>query len=122
MPKKILIVEDERDFAKALKIRLQGSGYFVVTAFDAIQAVVKACKEKPDLIIPDIHIPAGGGLSVAEKFKHSTHTCSIPIIFLTASSDEEDEKRAMRLGALFYFRKPISDAELLEAVRSALER
>jgi putative two-component system response regulator len=97
------------------------SGYFVLTAFDAIQAVSKARKGKPDLIILDIHIPAGGGLSLAEKFKRSTHTCSIPIIFLTASSDEEDEKRAMRLGALFYFRKPISDAEFLEAVRSALE-
>jgi len=122
MLEKILIVEDEPDFAKALKIRLKGSGYFVVTAFDAIQAVVKARKEKPDLIILDIGIPAGGGLSVAEKLKRSTHTCSIPIIFLTGSSDEEDEKRAMRLGALFYFRKPLSDAELLEAVRSALER
>jgi len=121
IPKKILIIEDEPDFAKALRIRLQDSGYFVMTACDAIQAVSKVSKEKPDLIILDIRIPAGGGFAVAEKVKRSTYTCSIPIIFLTASSDEADEKRAMRLGALFYFHKPMCDAEFLEAVRSALE-
>ena len=121
MQKKILIVEDEPDFAKALKILLQDSGYYVMTALDAVQAISKVSKGKPDLIILDLRIPAGGGLSVADKLKRSSHTSSIPIIVLTASSDEEDEKRAMRLGALFYFRKPISHEEFLEAVRSALE-
>jgi DNA-binding response OmpR family regulator len=58
---KILIVEDEPDFAKALKILLQDSGYDVVTAFDAVQGVLLVHKEKPDLIIFDIRILAGVG-------------------------------------------------------------
>jgi DNA-binding response OmpR family regulator len=57
--KKILIVDDERDIVKAVMIRLQGAGYEVVTAFDGAQGVFMAHKEKPDLIILDIRMPAG---------------------------------------------------------------
>ena len=70
--KKILIVDDERDIVKALMIRLKGAGYDVVTAFDGAQAIFMAHKEKPDLIILDIRMPAGDGFSVAEKLKGST--------------------------------------------------
>jgi DNA-binding response OmpR family regulator len=119
--KKILIVDDERDIVKALKIRLQHNGYNVVVAFDGAQGIFMAHKEKPSLIILDIRMPAGDGFSVAEKLKQSNQTERIPIIFLTGSPERNAEERAMELGARFYIKKPYDPEELLDAVRRAME-
>jgi DNA-binding response OmpR family regulator len=120
--KKILIVDDERDIVKALMIRLQGAGYEVVTAFDGAQGVFMAHKEKPDLIILDIRMPAGNGFSVAQRLKRSTHTFTIPVIFLTGSPETNAEEKARALGARFYIKKPYDPEELLDAIRRALEK
>ena len=120
--KKILIVDDERDIVKAVMIRLQGAGYDVVTAFDGAQGVFMAHKEKPDLIILDIRMPAGNGFSVAQRLKRSMHTFTIPVIFLTGSPEKNAEKKAMALGARFYIKKPYDPEELLDAVKRALEK
>ncbi len=119
--KKILVVDDERDIVKALMIRLQGAGYDVVTAFDGAQGVFMAHKEKPDLIILDIRMPAGNGFSVAQRLKHSTHTFTIPVIFLTGSPEKNAEEKAMAMGARFYIKKPYDPEELLDAIKRALE-
>ena len=120
--KKILIVDDERDIVKALVIRLQKAGYEVVTAFDGAQGVFMAHKEKPDLIILDIRMPAGDGFSVAQRLKRSTHTFTIPVIFLTGSPEKNAEQKAMALGARFYVKKPYDPEELLDAIKRALEK
>jgi DNA-binding response OmpR family regulator len=120
--KKILIVDDERDIVKALMIRLQGAGYDVVPAFDGAQGVFMAYKEKPDLIILDVRMPAGDGFSVAQKLKHSIQTSSIPVIFLTGSPEKNAEERAMATGARFYIKKPYDSEELLDAIKRALEK
>jgi DNA-binding response OmpR family regulator len=120
--KKILIVDDERDIVKALMIRLQGAGYEVVTAFDGAQGVFMAHKEKPDLIILDIRMPAGNGFSVAQRLKRSMHTFTIPVIFLTGSPERNAEEKARALGARFYIKKPYDPEELLDAVKRALEK
>jgi DNA-binding response OmpR family regulator len=119
--KRILIVDDERDIVKALTIRLNRSGYEVVTAFDGAQGIFMAHKEKPDLIILDIRMPAGNGFSVAEKLKQSTDTLTIPVIFLTGSPEKNSEEKAMALGARFYVKKPYDPEELLDAIKRALE-
>ena len=119
--KKILIVDDERDIVKALMIRLQGAGYEVVTAFDGAQGVFMAHKEKPDLILLDIRMPAGNGFSVAQRLKRSMNTFTIPVIFLTGSPEKNAEEKAMALGARFYVKKPYDPEELLDAIRRALE-
>ncbi len=119
--KKILIVDDERDIVRAVTIRLQMNGYEVVTAFDGAQGVFMAHKEKPDLIILDIRMPAGDGFSVAQRLKKSTHTFTIPIIFLTGSPERNAEQKAHELGARFYIKKPYDPEELLDAVKRALE-
>jgi len=119
--KKILVVDDERDIVKALMIRLQGAGYDVVTAFDGAQGVFMAHKEKPDLIILDIRMPSGNGFSVAQRLKHSTHTFTIPVIFLTGSPEKNAEEKAMAMGARFYIKKPYDPEELLDAIKRALE-
>jgi DNA-binding response OmpR family regulator len=120
--KKILIVDDERDIVKGLMIRLQGAGYEVVTAFDGAQGVFMAHKEKPDLIILDIRMPAGDGFSVAQRLKRSIHTFTIPVIFLTGSPEKNAEEKAMALGARFYVKKPYDPEELLDAIKRALEK
>jgi len=119
--KKVLIVDDERDIVKAVMIRLQANGYDVVTAFDGAQGVFMAHKEKPDLIILDIRMPAGDGFSVADRLKRSMHTFSIPVIFLTGSPEKNSEQKAMELGARFYIKKPYDPEELLDAVKRAIE-
>jgi DNA-binding response OmpR family regulator len=119
--KKILIVDDERDIVKGLMIRLQGAGYEVTTAFDGAQGVFMAHKEKPDLIILDIRMPAGNGFSVAQRLKRSIHTFTIPVIFLTGSPDRNAEEKAMALGARFFIKKPYDPEELLDAIKRALE-
>jgi DNA-binding response OmpR family regulator len=120
--KKILIVDDERDIVKGLMIRLQGAGYNIVTAFDGAQGVFMAHKEKPDLILLDIRMPAGNGFSVAQRLKRSIHTFTIPVIFLTGSPEKNAEEKAMALGARFYIKKPYDPEELLDAIKRALEK
>ena len=119
--KKILIVDDERDIVKVLVIRLESSGYEVISAFDGAQGVFMAHKENPDLVILDIRMPAGDGFSVAERLKRSSYTWTIPIIFLTGSPEREAEGKAMDLGARFFIKKPYDPEELLDAVKRALE-
>ena len=119
MRKKILVVDDELDVAKALKIRLKASGYNVVLAGDSVQGFMMANKEKPDLIILDIMIPGGGGFVVAERLKQSTATHRIPIIFLTGISGGED--KAYKIGASGYLMKPYEPEKLLETIHDALE-
>ncbi len=119
MKKKILVVDDELDVAKALKIRLKANGYNVVLAGDSVQGFMMANKEKPDLIILDIMIPGGGGFVVAERLKQSNATHHIPIIFLTGISGGED--RAYKIGASGYLMKPYQPEKLLETIHDALE-
>lgn len=119
--KKILIVDDERDIVKALTLRLQANGYHTVTAFDGVQGVFMAHKERPQLIILDIRMPASDGFSVAEKLKESKRTCRIPILFVTGSPDRDAEERARALGARYFIKKPYDPEELLDAIRRALE-
>jgi DNA-binding response OmpR family regulator len=116
---KILVVDDEQDVAKALKVRLKANGYDVVLANDSVQAFTVANQEKPDLIILDIMIPGGGGFVVAERLKQSAATHHIPIIFLTGISGGEE--RAYKVGASGYLMKPYHPDELLETIRRALE-
>ena len=117
--KKILVVDDEEDVAKGLKVRLKASGYNVVLASDSVQAFMMANKEKPDLIILDIMIPGGGGFVVAERLKQSAATHRIPIIFLTGVPGGEE--RAYKLGASAYVMKPYQPEELMETIHNALE-
>jgi DNA-binding response OmpR family regulator len=117
--RKVLVVDDEQDVAKALKIRLKANGYNVVLAFDSVQAFTMANKEKPDLILLDIMIPGGGGFVVAERLKQSTATHHIPIIFLTGIPGGEE--RAYKLGASGYVMKPYHPEKLLETINNALE-
>jgi DNA-binding response OmpR family regulator len=117
--RKILVVDDEQDFAKALKVRLRANGYDVVLAFNSIEALTMVHKEKPSLIILDIMVPGGGGFAVAERLKLSSDTRDIPFIILTGMPG--DEARAYKAGACSYLMKPYNPDELLSVIKGALE-
>ena len=119
MKKKILVVDDEEDIAKALKVRLKTNGYDVILAHDSIQACVLAREELPSLIILDVFIPGGGGFIVCEKLKNSSTTRHIPIIFLTGIPGGEE--RAYQAGACSYLMKPYNPSVLIDEVKKALE-
>ena len=119
MKTKILVVDNEQDVAKALKVRLKTNGYEVVLAFDSVHAYILACEERPDLIILETFIPGGGGLLVAERLKASAATRHIPIIFVTEVSG--CEKRAYQAGARSYLMKPYNPNVLLSEIKMALE-
>ncbi len=119
--KKILVVDDEPEMVRALMIRLQTDGYNVITAFDALQGFSMALKEKPHLIILDVRMPAGGGVSVAEKLKRSNLTHTIPVIILTGTLGREVEARAKELDIRFCIKKPYDAEELLNAVKIELD-
>ncbi len=120
--KRILIVDDERDIVKAVTIRLQVNGFEVISAFDGIQGVFAAHKERPDLILLDIRMPGADGFTVAEQLRNSRLTRDIPVVFLTGSPEPKAQERALEVGARFYVKKPYDPEELLDAVRRALER
>jgi DNA-binding response OmpR family regulator len=117
--KKILIVEDDQNIAKALAIRLRSAGYEVIVAPDAMIGVATAVKFQPDLALLDISVPAGSGFTVAEKIQELVVT-STPIIFLTASKQPGLRQQAENLGAAGFFEKPYDADELLAAIKHAL--
>jgi DNA-binding response OmpR family regulator len=119
--KRILVVDDEKDFVAMLKLRLEANGYEVIPAFDGVQGVAFAKRKKPDLILLDVMMPAGGGYLVCERLKMFSDTWSIPIIFLTAKSQPEDEAKAYSVGAKYYLTKPYEPKVLLAMVKRALE-
>lgn len=119
--KKILIVEDDRDIGDALAIRLKAAGYAVARSEDALQAVAAAVREKPDLLLLDISIPAGDGFSIVERLRLHTNAPEIPVVFLTASKRPEYRDQALRIGAVGFVEKPFDAAELLRVVEQALE-
>jgi DNA-binding response OmpR family regulator len=119
--KKILIVEDEKDCLLTLAAELRVSGYKVVSACDAVAAVMIARQEKPDLILLDINLPAGSGIVVMERIASMGAIATTPIIVVTASDSATTKKLAFENGAAAYFQKPFDFNELLEAIQNALK-
>ena len=114
--KKILIVEDNKDIAKALRIRLNFWGYDVATANDAIIATTTARNYSPDLILMDIGLPGGDGFTLADRFGGINNVASAPIIFITASKTPGLREKARAIGAVDFIEKPLNTQRLMDAV------
>jgi len=117
---KILIIEDDKDIALALGMRLRAAGYTVANAYDGLTGVSSAATDAPDLIILDLMMPAAGGVQVAEGLRALDTTATVPIIFMSASRDPELRSQAMAVGPHAFLEKPYDPAVLLECVREAL--
>lgn len=116
--KKILIVDDDKEFVRGLALRLKTSGFDVVAAPDAIAATSMARKESPDLILLDYSLPGGTGLTVLDRLK--SLTVIAPIIVVSASDLADLPKRARDAGAFAFLRKPVENVTLLETIHRAL--
>jgi DNA-binding response OmpR family regulator len=117
--KKILIVEDDRKIGISLTLRLKSAGYEALLAQDALMGVSMAVKNRPDLLILDVSMPAGDGFQVAARVRGLVPG-PMPIIFLTASKQPSFRAKAMELGAAGFFEKPFKSNELLAAIEAAL--
>jgi two-component system alkaline phosphatase synthesis response regulator PhoP len=120
MKKKILIIEDEEDLVKGLKINLVDEGYEVDYAFNGIEGLEKALKEKPDLILLDIMLPGMNGLEICKELRQNK--MDIPILMLTAKGEEIDKVIGLEIGADDYISKPFSIRELLARIKAHLRR
>ncbi len=119
--KTILVVEDDKDIAKALHIRLSSAGYNVDHAFDVYAARQKIVKTKFDLMVLDITMPAGDGFDVAQFSIDNVKSFGTPFIFITASKDVKYKEKSDKLGALAYFEKPYDAAEMIKVIDAKLK-
>jgi len=119
--KRILVVDDEKDWVSLISTRLQHEGYHVDVAFDPIEGMAQAIKLVPDLILLDIMMPGGGGISMLKSVRNSSKTFNIPIIVVTAKSDQETQEEAEKLGVSAYFYKPLDTAKLMEKIKEVLQ-
>jgi len=122
MKEKILIVEDEKDIVKMLDYNLKKEGFRTISAVDGEGALDLANREHPDLIILDLMLPGIDGLEVCKTLKKESRTSSIPIIMLTAKSQEADKIVGLELGADDYVTKPFSPRELIARIKAVLRR
>jgi DNA-binding response OmpR family regulator len=117
---KILIVDDDPNLRRAMKTRLRANHYDTVQASDGYSAIAMAQKERPDLIILDLGLPAGDGFAVLQRLQDSDTLSSIPVIVLTARDPQFNEQKARLAGAGAFFQKPADNRELLDVIRATV--
>jgi DNA-binding response OmpR family regulator len=117
---KIMIVDDDPDLRQALRLRLRANKYETVNAVDGYSAIAMAYKERPDLIILDLGLPAGDGFVVLDRLQKDDKLSAIPVIVLTARDPQANERRVLRAGATAFFQKPADNAELMDMIRATL--
>ncbi len=120
--KRVLVVDDEKDIVDLIRFNLERNGYDVLTAGDGITALELAAKEIPDLIVLDLMLPGVNGTEVARRLKADPATANVPIVMLTAKSEETDVIVGLTLGAEDYVTKPFSIKILLARLNTVLRR
>jgi two-component system phosphate regulon response regulator PhoB len=119
---RILIVEDEASLAELLAYNLSAEGYGVDVAVRGDEAELKLAESTPDLVILDWMLPAISGIEICRRLRARPETKTLPVIMLTARSEENERVRGLSVGADDYIVKPFSVPELLARVRALLRR
>lgn len=119
---RLLLIEDEEDIAALIKLQADISGYKLHVEVDGLNGFLAIRREKPDLVILDIMLPGQSGLDVCRKLKNDTETKGIPIIMISAKSEEIDVVLGLELGADDYVSKPFSPKVLFSRIRAVLRR
>lgn len=114
--KKILIVEDEKNIVLSLRMYLKKEGFEVKVASNGIDALKLAQDDKPDLILLDILMPSMNGYLVCEALKEDMETKHIPVIFMSAKSQEKDLNKAFEVGGSDYIIKPFTHEEIKKLI------
>ena len=113
-PRRVLLVDDDRDIVEGAAIRLQTCGFDVLTAYDGHRALDVASKEPLDAILLDIRMPGLDGLSVLRQLRNRPESADVPVAIMSGSVGDKDT--ALRFGAQYFLTKPYQAAELMEAV------
>lgn len=116
----ILIVEDERDTVEMYRIVLEVEGYHVMVAYTLQAAIKQLEKKKPDLVLLDVALRGSSGLDLCEKIRNDPVIADLPVVIISNLGSPEDIEAGFAVGANAYLTKPISQDELLEAVRENL--
>ena len=122
MRAKILIVDDESAIRQMVCLALSQANYHCLEAADSTQAQEKILADKPDLILLDWMLPGLSGVEYARRLRQQKLTQDIPVIMLTARTEEEDKIKGLDSGADDYITKPFSTRELLSRIRAQLRR
>ncbi|HXL15477.1 MAG TPA: response regulator [Methylomirabilota bacterium] len=118
---RVLVVDDEADLVRILQFGLQAIGYQVETASDGQEALKKARETQPDIILLDLMLPKLDGYKVCRLLKFDERYKNIPIIILSARTQEGDQLLAMEMGANRFITKPYDFAEVLSHIETLLK-
>ena len=119
---RVLVIDDEAPIRLLCRVNLEAEGMEVLEASDGPTGLEEARKEKPDVILLDVMMPALDGWRVAERLLDDSSTQNIPIIFLTARAEFRDRARGLDIGGVDYVTKPFNPLELAALVRDLLGR
>jgi two-component system alkaline phosphatase synthesis response regulator PhoP len=122
MPKKIFLIEDEKDIRDLLELYLKREGYGVQSAKDGEAGLQRIAKERFDLILLDLMLPHMDGLEVCRILRSQPQTADLPVIMLTAKAEEADRIVGLELGADDYITKPFSPREVVARVKALFRR
>jgi DNA-binding response OmpR family regulator len=117
---KILVVDDDPDLVRAMRLRLRANNFEVTTATDGYSAIASAQKDRPALIILDLGLPVGDGFVVLDRLQNIDALAGVPVIVLSARDPQSNEERALKAGATAFFQKPADNDELMNAIRNSL--
>ena len=118
---RVLVVDDEADLVRILEFGLQSVGYHVETASDGQEGLKKAREMKPDIILLDLMLPKLDGYKVCRLLKFDERYKGIPIIILSARTQEGDQTLAMEMGANRFITKPYEFTEILSQMEALLK-
>jgi len=119
---KILVIDDEKDLIELVRYNLEKEGYLIRGVQDGESGLSAAKKEMPELVVVDLMLPGIDGLDVCRSLRSDPRTARIPIIMLTAKSEESDRVLGLELGADDYVTKPFSPRELIARIKAVLRR
>lgn len=117
---KILLAEDEEDIQRLATMGLKQRNWEVLLAADGEECLLRAQRERPDVILLDVRMPKMDGFTACERLKADPATRDIPVIFLTASAQEQQTQRGLSLGAIGYLHKPFDPVQLSQRVLDLL--
>jgi DNA-binding response OmpR family regulator len=120
MPGHILTVDDDDRIRRIVQINLQRAGYRVTAARDGMEALEQIEQERPDLVLLDINMPRMDGIEMLRRLRADPETAALPVVLLTAKTQDEDILEGKRSGADYYLPKPFSPVDLLAVLREVL--
>jgi CheY-like chemotaxis protein len=119
-PFRVLLVDDDPVIVRLLEVNFRLEGFHVRTASNGEQALEKAAEERPDAMVVDVMMPGLDGWEVCARLREDPETADIPVVLLSARTQDDDRAHDYALGLVEYVTKPFDPADLIEVVRRQL--